>query len=95
MTEQLVRRYSGYADIDSYLAGYAITGAALAPLTVPSHLLTALDDPIIPAADLGRLSVPPALTIETTAQGGHCGFLDSLGGESWADRRVHELLAGR
>lgn len=93
MTEQLVRRYSGFADIGHYLAGYAITGNALAPLAVPSHLLMALDDPIIPAEDLARLSSPPALTVETTARGGHCGFLDSLGRASWADRRVHELLA--
>jgi hypothetical protein len=93
MTEQLVRRYSGYADIDSYLAGYAITGPALASLTVPSHLLTALDDPIIPAADLARLSASVALTVQTTERGGHCGFLDCIDRESWADRRVHELLS--
>ncbi len=92
MTEQLVRRYSGYGDIDSYLAGYAITGSALEPLMVRSHLLIALDDPIIPAEDLERLSAPVALTIEPTAHGGHCGFLDRIDRESWADRRVHELL---
>jgi predicted alpha/beta-fold hydrolase len=94
MTEQLVRRYSGYRDIESYLAGYAITGAALASLAVPCHLLMALDDPIIPAADLSRLAAPPALTVETVARGGHCGFLDSLGGASWADRRVLAILGG-
>ena len=94
MTEQLVRRYSGYRDIESYLAGYAITGEVLAPLAVPCHLLMALDDPIIPAADLARLAAPPALTIETMPHGGHCGFLDSLGGASWADRRVLAILAG-
>jgi predicted alpha/beta-fold hydrolase len=94
MTDQLVRRYSGYADIGSYLAGYAITGAALAALEVPCHLLTALDDPIIPAADLSRLARSRALTVETTLRGGHCGFLDSLGGASWADRRVLSLLGG-
>ena len=94
MTAQLVRRYSGYADIHSYLAGYAITGAALAPLTVPCHLLMALDDPLIPAGDLTRLAAPAALTVETVSRGGHCGFLDSLGGPSWADRRVLEILGG-
>jgi predicted alpha/beta-fold hydrolase len=94
MTEQLVRRYADYADIASYLAGYAITGEALASLAVPCHVLAALDDPIIPAADLQRLASPAALTVETTALGGHCGFLDSLGGASWADRRVLAILAG-
>jgi len=28
-------------------------------------------------------------------QGGHCGFLESVGGESWADREIHRLLAGQ
>ncbi len=95
MTEQLVRRFGGYADIDSYLAGYAITGAALAALTVRCHLLAALDDPIIPATDLAHLASVAALTVETTLLGGHCGFLDTLGGPSWADRRVLALLAER
>ena len=93
MTAQLVQRYTQFPDTGSYFAGYAITGTALALLTVPSHLLMALDDPIIPAADLGRLAATPALRIQTTPRGGHCGFLDSLGGESWADRRVHEILS--
>lgn len=92
MTDELVRRYSGYADIGSYLGGYALTGDALARLAVPCHLLTALDDPIIPAADLARVSPSAALTVETTPLGGHCGFLDSLGGPSWADRRILGLL---
>ena len=95
MTEQLVRRYSGYPDIASYLAGYAITGDALATLAVPCHVLMALDDPIIPAADIAHLARPALLTVETVPLGGHCGFLDSLGGESWADRRVLAILGRR
>ena len=93
MTERLVLRYSGYPDLLSYLAGYAIVGPALAGLDVPSQIIAALDDPIIPAADLERLAAPPALAIETTARGGHCGFLESLAGESWADRRIAAILA--
>jgi len=93
MTEQLVLRYSGYADLLSYLAGYAIVGPALATLEVPSRIIAALDDPIIPAADLARLATPPALEITTTERGGHCGFLESLAGESWADRRIAAWLA--
>jgi predicted alpha/beta-fold hydrolase len=94
MTEQLVLRYSGYPDLMSYLGGYAIVGPALATLTVPSRIITSLDDPIIPAADLGRLADTPALGITTTARGGHCGFLDSYAGESWADRQIAAILSG-
>ena len=93
MTERLVLRYSGYPDLMSYLAGYAIVGPVLATLAVPSRIIAALDDPIIPAADLARLALTPALRITTTPRGGHCGFLEGLAGESWADRKIAALLA--
>jgi uncharacterized protein len=92
MTERLVLRYSGYPDLMSYLGGYAIVDAALAKLAVPSRIITALDDPIIPAGDLERLAATPALRITATARGGHCGFLDRLARESWADRQIAALL---
>jgi uncharacterized protein len=93
MTRALVERYTEYPDLATYLDGYALTGSTLEHLETRSHVLTALDDPIIPAVDLARLARPPALTIETTERGGHCAFLDALHGPSWADRRVAELIA--
>jgi predicted alpha/beta-fold hydrolase len=94
MTEHLVRRYTEFPDLDSYLNGYAITGDRLAALAVPAWVLSALDDPIIPAADLVRLAPSPQLRVVTTRRGGHCGFLDHLAGPSWADRWLSERLAG-
>lgn len=88
MTGAMVSRYTEFATLDDYLAGYAITGEALAPLEVPSRLITSLDDPIILAGDLSRLKGVPALSIGVTRQGGHCGFVDAFGGESWIDRSV-------
>lgn len=93
MTEHLVLRHSDFPDLASYLRGYAITGEALAGLEVPARIVHALDDPIIPAADLERLAKSPALRIAVTAYGGHCGFLESLTGPSWIDRQVHALLS--
>jgi uncharacterized protein len=93
MTERLVLRYSGYPDLMSYLGGYAIVGPALATLAVPARIITALDDPIIPAGDLERLAATPALSITATARGGHCGFLDSIARESWADRQIAAILS--
>jgi predicted alpha/beta-fold hydrolase len=88
MTDELVLQHSGYSDVREYFQGYALTGERLAGLQVPSVILTALDDPIIPAADLERLARPDALRIQTTRHGGHCGFFDSLAGPSWADRFI-------
>jgi predicted alpha/beta-fold hydrolase len=94
MTRELVLSHAGYDDVGAYFQGYAITGERLAGLRVPATLVAALDDPIIPAADLARLARPPALRVVTTETGGHCGFFDSLTGPGWADRFVVAELAG-
>ena len=64
-----------------------------APLAVRARIITALDDPIIPAADLARLAPSPRLSLVTTRFGGHCGFLENLDRESWADRQVFAALS--
>ena len=93
MTAALVDRHTGYPTLDDYLSGYAITGARLATLTVPARLLTAADDPIIPAGDLERLAAVPQLTVVRTRHGGHCGFIDRPGRASYADRFVADAFA--
>ncbi len=92
MTRILVERYSEFESLDAYLNGYAITGPALAQLEVRSHMFIALDDPIIPSGDLQLLARPPALDIQAMANGGHCGFMDRFGAESWADRQIANLM---
>jgi predicted alpha/beta-fold hydrolase len=92
MTEILVERFSEFADLDAYLNGYAIVGDALARLAVPSHIIFALDDPIIPARDLDDLPRNPYLHVNKVPHGGHCGFMDKLRGESWADRQIAKLM---
>ena len=71
--------------MEDYLAGYAITGDRLTTLAAPATVLTSLDDPIIDATDLARLARTPHLDIVTTAHGGHCGFLETLGDSNWID----------
>lgn len=88
MTAELLRYDSEFPSLDAYLDGYAITGDYLATLETPTHLITSLDDPIIPVRDLPRLAVPPALQVTLTRYGGHCGFFDSLSGPTWLERRV-------
>ena len=87
-TEFFATKYAGFPDLDSYLAGYAITGDALARLTVPTRLIAAADDPVIPIADLKDLAVTPALGIDVFARGGHCAFLEDYRLRSWLDRAV-------
>jgi hypothetical protein len=92
MTERMVLKYTDFADLRSYLQGYAITGDALAALEAPTRLITARDDPMILEQDLGRLSQPPSLQLTVTPRGGHCGFIDAFKGPSWIDRTIVQEL---
>lgn len=92
MTERLVLAYTGFASMADYLRGYALVYGVLDGLQVPCRLITALDDPIIPAKDLGRLPSSPLLRVTPTPHGGHCGFLETLDGRAWVDTEIlHEL----
>jgi len=93
MTDYFVRDFSEYPDLQSYLAGYAIVGEALAGLEIPALLVAARDDPVIPAKDLSRLATPTALKVIATRRGGHCGFLPSLAGSSWVDEEMARYFA--
>lgn len=96
-TDFFVRRYTTFADLDAYLLGYDITGGALATLAVPSRIIAAADDPVIPIRDLDDLATPHALGVTVLPRGGHCGFIESYGLRSWLDRAVLgevERLAG-
>ncbi len=86
MTAELVKSSTQFSSLQAYLSGYAITGIRLRGLRVPAHLLTAEDDPIIPVGDLPRVDGADKLTVVRTRHGGHCGFVDSMKGPSFADR---------
>ena len=90
MTERMVLKYTDYPDLATYLRGYAITGDVLESLDAPAHLITSADDPMILARDLDRVARPASLEVTVTPRGGHCGYMDALGGPSWIDRWIVE-----
>jgi predicted alpha/beta-fold hydrolase len=93
MTEKMVLRYTDYPDLATYLNGYAITGRVLETLEAPAHLLTSGDDPMILTRDLAQVARPASLEVTVTPYGGHCGYMEALGGPSWVDRRIADELA--
>jgi hypothetical protein len=92
MTRLLVQRHTEFPDLAAYLDGYAITGERLARLAAPATILSALDDPIIPAADLPRLARGPRLQLLTVRRGGHMGFMESPWAGSWINAFVARQL---
>lgn len=95
MTAELVTRFTEFPTLEDYLQGYAITGQRLARLEVPASIITAADDPIIPAQDLERLARNRALRVTVTRHGGHCGFVEHLARPSWAERAILRELERR
>jgi predicted alpha/beta-fold hydrolase len=63
----------------------------------PALLISALDDPFVPPAALPeRAALPPGVTLELTARGGHVGFVEGppWRTRSWAERRAMQFLRG-
>ena len=93
MTDYFIQHYTEFTDLQTYLRGYALTGDRLAGLTVPSTMLLAEDDPVIPVSGLDRVARPGCLRIHTTPTGGHCGFIADYRLTSWSDQYVLDTLA--
>jgi hypothetical protein len=92
MTAYLVQLFGDYPTAADYLHGYAVVDGALASIVHPTRIISAADDPIIPASDLARLTAPKMLEITCTALGGHCGYYEGGRGDTWIEREVYATL---
>lgn len=90
-THYLATQYAGFPDSESYYQGYSIAGERLAALAVPSTILTAADDPVVPVDDFASLPDLPQLEILVSEYGGHCGFLKNWKLESLAEDLILAL----
>jgi predicted alpha/beta-fold hydrolase len=75
LTRTLVERHTDFGTLENYLDGYSVAGSRLAGLAVPTTILTARDDPVIPVADFENLVLPAQVELDIAERGGHCGFL--------------------
>lgn len=68
------------------------SGPLVSQIAVPTLLLAAADDPIIPIAGFEKLRLPPAVQLHIIQRGGHLGFLARRRGDDpdrrWLDWRV-------
>jgi predicted alpha/beta-fold hydrolase len=98
LTTWMVERYTNLGLLEKYLDGYALSGNRLAGLKVPVSILTAEDDPVIPVEDFRRLELPPHSRLEIAPFGGHCGFLEGINlqgfAEKWVGTRLLEAVSG-
>lgn len=80
MTDWLVEHYGnhcgGFKNADEYFNAYQVKDDAFAALTVPTTIITAMDDPVIPVDDFFALTSHPLLDVQVHPSGGHVGFVD-------------------
>ncbi|MES0874260.1 YheT family hydrolase [Sinimarinibacterium thermocellulolyticum] len=93
ITARFAEEQTEYGALEPYLAAYTLSAEQILEAASPLAIITAADDPVIPLADFRGLAVRGALeAFDVTAHGGHCGFIENLGLDSWAERRVLTLL---
>ena len=92
-TDYIARKYSGFKGAADYYDGYSVGDGRLAGLEIPVTVLTALDDPVIPAHDFEELQGLSNLDLRVSARGGHCGFLRNWRFESAAENLIVETFS--
>lgn len=83
----------GFDDAEHYYRACS-AGRMLGTIRIPTLILAAKDDPIVPHAPLA--SAPANVTVHLEEHGGHLGFIGTRGGDSdrrWMDWRILEQVA--
>ena len=93
LTRTMVQRHTDFGSLDAYLDGYSIAGDRLAGMAVPTTILTASDDPIIPVDGFRALQLAPSTELEIAPAGGHCGFIRDFSLRSWTEDFIADRLS--
>lgn len=93
--EAITAPYGGYRSAGDYYARCS-AGPTLVDVTRPTLLLSASDDPMVPAESVARWPLPASgrVTSETLPTGGHVGFVapTAAPGQFWAAERAMAFL---
>lgn len=92
MTDLMLERYSNYENASVYFSKYAVLHDALSDIKVPTTIITAKDDPIIPVDDFYDLKLNSLTNLIVHCYGGHNGFLETLSGRAWYEKKMMEVF---
>ncbi len=76
MSDWVIRRIGPYSHVDEYLDAYSVQPREIDGLSVPISILSAANDPLIPAVDITALPPHPLLQVHILPFGGHVGYND-------------------
>ncbi|MCF6288087.1 MAG: alpha/beta fold hydrolase [Proteobacteria bacterium] len=88
LTENLILKHTNFNCTDEYFNGYRISAEVIDNITVPCHVITSWDDPVIPFADFISIEKKQNIKLITTKHGGHCGFINSWKMHSWIEQYI-------
>lgn len=82
----------GFVDVMDYYTRCS-TYQKLSQVAIPTRLLTAADDPLVPIETFGKTELPPAIQLIVTEDGGHLGYVGSRDSSAdtdwhWMDWRI-------
>ena len=92
---QFTAPLAGFADAQDYYTR-ASSGPLLRHITVPTLIVTAATDPIIPVGSFERATYSPTTELVITPCGGHLGFVAKRGIDPdirWLDWRIIEWIS--
>ncbi len=92
MTDYLLEKYSDYSSAAEYFSTYALLEDAISSLSVPTTVITAADDPLIPVEDFYNLQLNDQTRLFIHDSGGHNGFIGGINLESWYERKLGNLF---
>jgi uncharacterized protein len=92
MTAHLLEKHTRFTSTQEYFHAYSIQPELTRRVLLPMTILTAADDPIIPAEDFHRLTPGHSTDIIMHQHGGHNGFIDGLFKPAWYDRFLLNLI---
>lgn len=81
----------GFGDAANYYRTQSAIGY-LDAIRVPTLLIQAKDDPLVPFAVFEKLPANPRIRLMATGHGGHLGFLGKRPHRFWADHAVMEWI---
>ena len=92
MTELMIERYSDYKNASDYFSHYAVLNDSLVGVNIPTTIVTAEDDPIIPVDDFYGLKLNSITDLIVHRYGGHNGFLETFSGRAWYEWKMLEIF---